>query len=99
MDAALSRSRNRTTIKERDLEDATRAKEQARQKVETVLLKGLARDLGSDSLCQGWTVTFDIVKVTGDPEGLLRGPPINARHKSIKYWVREQPEKNFEPLV
>ena len=34
-------SRARTTIKERELDDVIRAKEQARQKVEAVLLKGL----------------------------------------------------------
>lgn len=86
-------SRARTTIKERELDDVIRAKEQARQKVEAVLLKGLARDLGSEALCKGWTVTFDLVKVTGDKDGLLRGPPINARHKSIKFSVRARKQR------
>jgi hypothetical protein len=56
-----------------------------RLRCESALLAGLAKEVGDASLLDGWTVTFDLEGVSGDPEGVQRGPRMNSRHKSIKF--------------
>ena len=92
--------RARKAARERDELDRQAAKEAARERVESVLLKGLAKELkGNEELLRGWTVKFDLIKVTGDPEGMLRGPPINTRHKSIKFVAPDDKVFNTRQAV
>ena len=83
--------RTRTNATEQAKEAARVARleriEANRLRVSMQLMSGLAKDVGSGSaeLLEGWTVKFDLERVTHDPEGEQRGPPINSRDRSIVF--------------
>ena len=61
-----------------------------RDRVEKYLLDLLAKDIRAiegqgDFDVAGWSVKFDLERVSGDPEGEQRGQRVNSRDKSIKF--------------
>ena len=104
-DASLAAHRRaRDAAKEREELVRKQNIEAARTRIEAVLLKGLRRELSDDQALDGWTARFDLVRVSGDPEGVQRGPRLNTRDKSIlfvdpdgKTWKRQAVIDHFAP--
>ena len=102
-DASLAAHRRaRDAAKEREELARRHNIEAARTRIEAVLLKGLSRELGDERALEGWTARFDLARVSGDPEGVQRGPRLNTRDKSILFvapdgtaWKRQAVIEHF----
>ena len=108
--AAVGRSimnRARSSLKAQAKEESEAnmaiAKAENQERISGILIKGLAKELGDTKMLEGWSVLFDLLQVSGDPDGVQRGPRLNSRDKSIvfvspegkKFKSRESVAKHF----
>ena len=80
------RSKSVQLQKERERKERQQRIQANHDRIASTLLLKLQNEVLSEGVdISGWTVTFDIERITGHPEGERTGQPLNTRDKSIRY--------------
>ena len=80
------RSKSKQLQGERERKEREQRVQANHDQIASLLLLKLHTEVKGEGVdLSGWTVTFDIERITGHPEGERTGQPLNTRDKSIRY--------------
>ena len=80
------RSKSKQLQGERERKEREQRVQANHDQIASLLLLKLHTEVRGDGVdLSGWTVTFDIERITGHPEGERTGQPLNTRDKSVRY--------------